>query len=66
MAAKNRSRRVRGNCDYCGKRRMIGKRTQFCRECEGDIQYTVEKYFDDDPFAPMRAVEELWKKSTKK
>jgi hypothetical protein len=49
-----REKRHRGKCDYCHKRRIIGNRTEFCRECLIEWDRVVDKYFDGDPFYPLK------------
>lgn len=51
-----------GRCDYCGEVKRINKKTKFCAECVRQFNETVEKYFDGDPFLPLKvAAEELSK-----
>jgi hypothetical protein len=44
----------RGKCDYCHKRRLLNKRSQFCRECWENWNQVVDEHFDGDPFAPLK------------
>ena len=48
--------RVRGKCEYCGKRIMVNPKTRFCRQCEDDFIQTFETHFDGDLLGPLTLV----------
>jgi hypothetical protein len=47
--------KLRGKCDYCHKRRLVGRKTKFCDECYYEWNRVVDKYMDGDPFWPLKA-----------
>jgi hypothetical protein len=63
--ANRQKNKVRGKCDYCGNRRLVGKKTRFCDECVHEWNRVVDEHFDGDPFYPLRMVMDQCRKYTK-
>jgi hypothetical protein len=55
--------KIRGKCDHCHKRRLIGKDTLFCDECLYEWNRVTDKYMDGDPFLPLKVAMGQCKKS---
>lgn len=58
--ANRQKDKVRSWCEYCLKRRLVGRETRFCDECLYDWNVVVDEHFDGDPFYPLKiAMESL-------
>ncbi len=57
--ANRQKDKVRGKCDYCHLRRLIGKETKFCDECLYEWNRVVDEHFDGDPFYPLKVAMEF-------
>jgi hypothetical protein len=46
-------------CDMCKLRTRVNSKTGVCAPCRRNFNRVVEKYFDGDPFLPLKVAASL-------